>query len=194
MTKHYVYMLANTSPEHQKKTYVGYTVNPAHRIRQHNGELVGGAKYTKMNGSGTWEFLMIIAGFPNSQNALQCEWRLKHPTGRRRGKKYHGPHSKLEALIRATQEDRWTQQSNSLISKVNYTVYLNEKYFDKEKNNKLTKNFSVVYCTDLAHELDKFPVAPETCSNFVNTVSSEHNALAKSLDNHHCSDSDNIEC
>ena len=41
-----VYLLVNTS---NKKTYVGSTNNTIRRIRQHNGDLVGGAKYTKFN-------------------------------------------------------------------------------------------------------------------------------------------------
>ena len=38
-------------------TYVGITNNSKRRIRQHNSELVGGAKYTKnKKGTGKWEY------------------------------------------------------------------------------------------------------------------------------------------
>ena len=37
-----LYLLENTF---NKKTYLGVTVNIERRIRQHNGELVGGARY-----------------------------------------------------------------------------------------------------------------------------------------------------
>eukprot|EP00961_Rhodomonas_salina_P120377 1620059-Rhodomonas_salina.1 len=41
------YLLTSLNPDHQGNTYVGFTVNPARRIRQHNGELTMGAWRTK---------------------------------------------------------------------------------------------------------------------------------------------------
>lgn len=53
-----VYVLINTE---SNKTYVGITNKPERRIRQHNGDLVGGAKYTKINkGDGQWQFYGFI--------------------------------------------------------------------------------------------------------------------------------------
>jgi predicted GIY-YIG superfamily endonuclease len=53
-----IYLLYNTNSNY---TYVGITNNPNRRIRQHNGELVGGAKYTKMKkGDGFWEYYGFI--------------------------------------------------------------------------------------------------------------------------------------
>ena len=45
-TNYVVYLLVNTI---HNKTYIGITNNPTRRLRQHNGELVGGAKYTTSN-------------------------------------------------------------------------------------------------------------------------------------------------
>jgi len=63
-------------------TYVGITNDPARRLRQHNGEIAGGAKYTTRTKGGVWKFLYIVSGFPNSSSAGQWEWRL-HRRGKR---------------------------------------------------------------------------------------------------------------
>jgi predicted GIY-YIG superfamily endonuclease len=143
----FVYILMNKDIRHASKTYVGYTVNPPHRLRQHNGNLVGGAKYTTANGRGSWEFLAIISGFPDSTNALQCEWRLKHPAGKKRGKKYMGVVGRLEGLIRSTEDAYWTHQSNKKTSDINFTVHVKKEY-EAILLNKLPSNFVIV-----AHEI-----------------------------------------
>ncbi|GAX79160.1 hypothetical protein CEUSTIGMA_g6600.t1 [Chlamydomonas eustigma] len=67
------------------RTYIGYTVDPARRLKQHNGELAGGAKATR-SGSGCWSFLYIIrmdedtpALIPHfgERMGLSLEWYLK---------------------------------------------------------------------------------------------------------------------
>ena len=45
MNNFIVYLLINTS---NKYTYLGITNNSARRIRAHNGEIKGGARYTKL--------------------------------------------------------------------------------------------------------------------------------------------------
>ena len=54
MSNYIIYLLYNTS---NNCTYVGITTNKQRRLRQHNGELVGGAKYTKLQKKeGEWKF------------------------------------------------------------------------------------------------------------------------------------------
>ena len=53
-------------------TYVGYTTNPEHRLRQHNGEIKGGAKKTAFGGR-QWKIAAVVYGFPNKKCALQFE-------------------------------------------------------------------------------------------------------------------------
>jgi len=56
------------------KTYVGATVDPNRRLRQHNGEIGGGAKATKGR---AWQRRFLIGGFASEVPALQFEWRWK---------------------------------------------------------------------------------------------------------------------
>jgi len=71
---HFVYLLASTT---SRRTYVGYTVNLARRLRQHNGEIKGGAKYTRLGRP--WKMICYVSGFPDNITALQYEWRVHHP-------------------------------------------------------------------------------------------------------------------
>ena len=78
----YVYLLLNNS---STRTYVGATVDPDRRLRQHNGELVGGARATRGD---VWSRVCLVSGFPDERAALQFEWMWKHYT--RRGPKTGG--------------------------------------------------------------------------------------------------------
>jgi len=68
----YCYLLATTD---NKYTYIGVTVDLNRRLRQHNGELVGGAKATRK--SNNWYRVCYIEGFPSKIDALQFEWKWK---------------------------------------------------------------------------------------------------------------------
>ena len=67
----YCYCLESES----KTTYIGATVNPDRRLRQHNKEIKGGAKYTG-RGKG-WKRICCVTGFPDERAALQFEWKWK---------------------------------------------------------------------------------------------------------------------
>jgi predicted GIY-YIG superfamily endonuclease len=71
----FVYCLVSTDGS----TYIGATVNLEHRLRQHNKELVGGARITsrKVVQGQRWECYCYVAGFPTWQACLQFEWRWK---------------------------------------------------------------------------------------------------------------------
>ena len=73
MDDYIVYLLINTS---NSCTYIGITNNPEQRIRKHNGEIVGGARYTKMKkGGGRWEYYGFILGL-NKSDALSIEKKI----------------------------------------------------------------------------------------------------------------------
>lgn len=74
------YLLVSKSTEHRSKnrTYVGFTVNPPRRIKQHNGLLkYGGAKRTQRHRP--WSMMAVIHGFANKTQALQFEWAWQNP-------------------------------------------------------------------------------------------------------------------
>jgi len=64
------------------RTYIGMTNNFARRLRQHNGELKGGAKYTKAY-SKEWKPSLLIGGFETRSEACKFEWASKRAANRK---------------------------------------------------------------------------------------------------------------
>lgn len=85
----YLYVLQSTVLN-TRKSYVGVTNEPLRRIRQHNGALQGGARYTKK--FRPWSFYAIFR-FNSRRDALSVEWKVKH-----RRSKSDGPPG-LESII-----------------------------------------------------------------------------------------------
>jgi len=101
------------------KTYVGITNDFQKRIRQHNGDLVGGAKYT--HDGRPWRLAAMIEGFQEHKQVLQFEWALKYETKSINKYKYEktidGKNYKKSvppllrrglALMRLINKDKWT--------------------------------------------------------------------------------------
>ena len=107
----FCYILRNTNSRWNKLTYNGSTNNPIRRLRQHNEEICGGARATHGKGGG-WEIYALVAGFPDHVNALSCEWRIKHPSGKpgKRDPKYCGVRGRIVGLLEVLQLDAWTKQ------------------------------------------------------------------------------------
>lgn len=109
--RHYCYILELIGDP--RCNYVGYTVNMSRRLRQHNGELVGGAKITsrKSDYGHKWRVIALVTSpqFDHSR-ALSCEWWIKHPSGRRRGSQKHvGSSGRIQGLALVTANARFSQ-------------------------------------------------------------------------------------
>ena len=80
--KYIVYLLINTT---HNKTYLGITNNSVRRLRQHNGELKGGARYTaSFKGEGEWVYYLKISNLTKSE-ALSIERTAKNKRRKAKG-------------------------------------------------------------------------------------------------------------
>lgn len=99
--KWYFYLIYNNN-----YTYAGVSPEPERRLRQHNGEICGGAKYTTSKGPG-WKHLCIINGFQNKIQSMQFEWAVKHVPPRNAG----GIKNRIQKLFSILNKDKWTSKS-----------------------------------------------------------------------------------
>ena len=121
---YYVYILQDCD---SNRTYVGFTVDINRRLKQHNGLLAGGAKYTRT--SKKWIIAAYLTGFPDNISALQCEWRLKNPFGpKKRGKS--GIIGRLNALKYILDLDKFTSKSTILTKDIELSLHLNDNYIN----------------------------------------------------------------
>ena len=58
-------------------TYIGYTNNLTRRVRQHNGEIKGGAKSTHGK---KWQVVKILGPY-SRKKAMSVEWQWKQCRG-----------------------------------------------------------------------------------------------------------------
>jgi len=131
--KYYCYIIRSKNPLFINHTYNGSTNNLIRRLRQHNGEITGGAKSTK--GKGPWEYFVIWEGFTSHNEALSCEWRIKHPTNTyKRPTKYNGIKARVKSLNLLIGLECWTKQSGGMGININsnvvneYNLYIKDEF------------------------------------------------------------------
>jgi predicted GIY-YIG superfamily endonuclease len=77
----FVYYLQSDA---SKRSYVGMSCDVLRRLRQHNGEIHGGAKYTTQGRP--WKIVMVLGPYPTRVIGCRVEWRAKRFVGDERFK------------------------------------------------------------------------------------------------------------
>ena len=135
------YILRCTDEKHKNLTYNGSTNNIVRRLRQHCGEISGGAKATKGK---KWEVYALVTGFKNHINCLSCEWRIKKPTNQRiRPSKFRGVSGRIKGLNTVLMLERWTNQCTVENKDCNYTVYIVDDMLEHLDIDKFPDNIEV---------------------------------------------------
>jgi predicted GIY-YIG superfamily endonuclease len=134
------YLLESTI---SNRTYIGATNNFKKRIRQHNGEIKGGAKYTSSNRP--WKPICLVHGFKDNSHALCFEWRVKRKIVNNKFKTVYLKNNRIKNFFDVLQLDRFTKKCD-LTSNYNFTL----KFFENVKLNDLNikcdfKNINIIY-------------------------------------------------
>lgn len=95
----YVYWIMSGS-----RSYIGATVDPCRRLKQHNGQVPGGAART--SGRGPWHFEAVVEGFRTWKEALMYEWAAK-----RACRFCRGVEARRNAILALNEKERWTSNS-----------------------------------------------------------------------------------
>lgn len=104
----------------KKLTYCGYSNDMRRRLRQHNGLIKGGAKYTSR--AGPWRILALVRGFRSQKEGLQFEYAVKH--AKKCGKR--GIEKRKRSLLYVLEKEKWTRNA-PLAHTVPLKVYIFEK-------------------------------------------------------------------
>ena len=95
------------------RTYVGITIDMGRRVRQHNGELSGGARATRT--ARPWRVAFRIDGFADDTEARRFEWSMHHPRARRIPPPHYGVHGRLHCAYRLMQQNAHADSQLSLV-------------------------------------------------------------------------------
>jgi predicted GIY-YIG superfamily endonuclease len=145
----YCYILKSSV---SNRTYNGSTNNPIRRLRQHNGEITGGARRTKIDRP--WFYCAIVKGMPDHINALQLEWCICHPDNKRkRASRYNGIKGRIMGLNEVLKRDKWTNQSIVNNREVELEVWILKEYEDILID--LPENIKVVVKDDIMELIKK---------------------------------------
>lgn len=119
--QYFCYLLID---ENRKYSYIGITNNIQRRLRQHNGIISGGAKYTRGK---SWNIACFVSNFPDKKAVLQFEWKWKRLTTKNPNKS--SLIRRLEGLKKLVNSDKSTNNStefNEYSEKLRLNIIDNE--------------------------------------------------------------------
>ena len=108
--------------EKNNRNYIGTSNDIKKRVRQHNGEISGGGKYTSMHKP--WKLCLYVTGFTSQKNRYSFEWHWKQ-IGKKR--KYIGLQGKWDALIILLKEEKWKKMSLKIFKFASVQIDTNRK-------------------------------------------------------------------
>lgn len=125
-----VYTVGNVR---NKCTYVGVTNNLTRRLRQHNGFITGGAKYTR--GKGPWHVCWVVTGFQQKSHALMFEWAVKRAACKQLGSccgtVAMAIRRRRAALATLLTREAWTKRSPRAAT-IRLAILVNDDAFPRE--------------------------------------------------------------
>jgi predicted GIY-YIG superfamily endonuclease len=180
MGPYYIYNLIGNK-DNRHFNYIGSTPNVYRRLRQHNGILKGGAKYTSnklsylntINGL-QWNYKFIIMTFFNKNNALSLEWHLKRPFLSNSSKSSQKKKTKYNVLLNdeiySTRTRKMDNNYNIMLKQIDITLsYVKQKnniqndqiFIFMDSSNKniinyLPINYKLIYFDDLTNSIYQY--------------------------------------
>jgi hypothetical protein len=104
-------------------------------LRQHNGEIKGGAKATRTQDGGWYYIAILTCPEWTAVRAMQHEWTIKYPTRRKpRPGEYQGPIGRIRSLKLVCSQI----PSNEIVD-----LYVHEMYMDLVVEMKLPDHICV---------------------------------------------------
>ena len=154
------------------RTYVGVTVSLKKRIRQHNGEIKGGARATTR--SRPWKYWCVWGPF-DKRTALQLEWRLHRQTPYKKSCLQR----RMCQIFSALDMVQWTSKAK-LISTLNFWILWKGGYEDDyDLNSPIQEGLHIVrQLNESSHfENDNLKITPVQ-----NQYEIQNCAIIKSID------------
>jgi predicted GIY-YIG superfamily endonuclease len=148
--KFYCYIIRSLNENFKNSTYNGSTNDLVRRLRQHNGEISGGAKATR--GKGPWVYIALWMGYQTHREALSCEWRIKHPTNtKKRPSEFNGVKGRIKSLNLLIGLNCWTGKSSGMgiETEKNYTLYVDGELIDLINSDTKKNNLEIKKLTNI---------------------------------------------